>query len=110
MLPRRISGLITQHRTEGVRRNVSTEHVELPRRRQRSERKPLVTAVNELKRRARSERQSRQVVSEVTLRPPENGLLVKRLVPVAHEVYNARQVLFGCASRVLDIVPVHVCR
>ncbi|CAL9189324.1 unnamed protein product [Musa hybrid cultivar] len=124
MLPRRISGLIKQRRSEGVRRNASaslvpafytdparsTEHVELPRRRQRSERKPLVTAVNELKRRARSERQSRQVVREITLRPPENGLLVKRLVPVAHEVYNARQVLFGCASRVLDNVPVHVCR
>ncbi|URD75867.1 APO protein 3 [Musa troglodytarum] len=124
MLPRRIGGLINQHRAEVVRRNVSTslvpsfytdparwtEHVELPRRRQRSERKPLVTAVNELKRRARSERQSRQVVSEITLRPPENGLLVKRLVPVAHEVYNARRVLFGCASRVLDNVPVHVCR
>ncbi|XP_064944222.1 APO protein 3, mitochondrial-like [Musa acuminata AAA Group] len=124
MLPRRISGLIKQRRSEGVRRNVSaslvpafytdparsTEHVELPRRRQRSERKPLVTAVNELKRSARSERQSRQVVREITLRPPENGLLVKRLVPVAHEVYNARQVLFGCASRVLGNVPVHVCR
>ncbi|WOL13444.1 APO protein 3, mitochondrial-like [Canna indica] len=123
MIARRLHGFIKQHR-EGVRRNFSgktvplfytdltqsTEFVELPRRLQRSERKPLVTSINELKRRARLERKSRQEVREIALRPPENGLLVKRLVPVAHEVYRARQKLFSCASRVLENILVHVCR
>ncbi|XP_020679196.1 APO protein 3, mitochondrial [Dendrobium catenatum] len=87
-----------------------TEHVELPVRRQRSERKPLVTSINHLKRNARLERKMRQDVREIMLKPPENGLLVKRLIPVAHEVYDARKELYDCVSLVLKSVLVHVCR
>ncbi|XP_020571333.1 APO protein 3, mitochondrial-like [Phalaenopsis equestris] len=87
-----------------------TEHAEVPGRRQRSERKPLVTSINELKRSARLDRKKRQDVREILLRPPENGLLVKRLIPVAHEVYNARKELYDCVSSVLKSVLVHVCR
>ncbi|XP_042409550.1 APO protein 3, mitochondrial-like [Zingiber officinale] len=88
----------------------SDEHVELPRRLQRSERKPLVTGITELKRTKRAERKTKQEVREITLRPPDNGLLVRRLVPVAHEVHRSWQVLFKCASRVLEQVGVHACR
>ena len=83
---------------------------ELPRKLQKPERKPFVTNVNELKRRARLERKIRQEVHEVVLRPPENGLLVKRLVPVAHEVYAARNVLLKCVSRIVESIAVHFCR
>lgn len=69
-----------------------------------------MTGITELKRRKRAERKTRQEVREITLRPPDNGLLVKRLVPVANEVYSSWQVLFKCASRVLEQVAVHVCR
>ncbi|XP_010935256.1 APO protein 3, mitochondrial [Elaeis guineensis] len=86
------------------------EYIELPRRRRGSERKPLATPINELKRRARVERKMRREVREFTLRPPENGLLVKSLIPVAHEVFDARKVLFACVLRVMESIPIHVCR
>jgi hypothetical protein len=44
------------------------------------------------------------------LSPPENGLLVKALVPVAHQVLSARTELFSCASKVADNFPIHYCR
>lgn len=84
--------------------------VELPRKLKRSERKPLVTGVNELKRRARAEKKERREAREVHLKPPENGLLVKGLVPVAHEVLAAKAELFVCVSRVAEEIPVYSCR
>ena len=81
-----------------------------PRKLRRSERKPLVTGINELKRRAKEERKTRKEVREITLRPPENGILVKSLVPVARDVFAARSELFDCASAVVGFIPVHTCR
>ncbi|KAF8401473.1 hypothetical protein HHK36_012412 [Tetracentron sinense] len=85
------------------------KYTELPKNRKKSERKPLVTGVNELKRIARLERQMRQEVHEIVLRPPENGLLFKRLVPVAHEVYAARAELLTCVSKVVKSIAIHLC-
>ncbi|XP_034700035.1 APO protein 3, mitochondrial-like [Vitis riparia] len=83
---------------------------ELPRKLKKSERKPWVTSVNELKCKARLQKQARQEVSEITLRPPENGLLVKGLVPFAHEVYAARAKLFTCVSMVVKSTIIYSCR
>lgn len=83
---------------------------ELPRKLKKSERKPWVTCINELKRRARLDKRERNLVQEVTLKPPENGLLVKALVPIAHEVFAARDVLFSCISMVAPKVPIYACR
>ncbi|XP_058093191.1 APO protein 3, mitochondrial-like isoform X4 [Magnolia sinica] len=85
------------------------KYTELPKRLQKSERKPFVTDVNELKRRARLERQMRQEVREVVLRPPENGMLVKRLVPVAYKVYAARNELLNCVSKIVQHISIHSC-
>nr|XP_027095682.1 APO protein 3, mitochondrial-like [Coffea arabica] len=82
---------------------------ELPRKLKKSERKPLVTNVNELKQRARLEKQRRRLVQEVTLNAPENGLLVKSLVPVAHHVLSAKAELLACARRVADNIPIYFC-
>ncbi|XP_020550373.1 APO protein 3, mitochondrial-like [Sesamum indicum] len=82
---------------------------ELPRKLKRSERKPWVTDINELKRKSRLERQERRVVREATLKPPENGLLVKELIPVAHEVLAARTQLLTCVSRVAESIAILVC-
>lgn len=82
---------------------------EMSRKLKKSERKPWVTSVNELKRKARMQRRARQEVSEITLRPPQNGLLVKALVPLAHEVYAARAKLLTCASTVLKSTVVYSC-
>ncbi|KAL8099917.1 hypothetical protein AgCh_032250 [Apium graveolens] len=82
---------------------------ELPRRFKRSERKPMVTSMNELKRKARREKHERLLVREVTLSAPENGLLVQSLVPVAREVLAARDVLLDCAAKVVTHTPVYFC-
>ncbi|KAL0371445.1 UNVERIFIED_CONTAM: APO protein 3, mitochondrial [Sesamum angustifolium] len=82
---------------------------ELSRKLKRSERKPWVTDINELKRKSRLEKQERRVVRETTLKPPENGLLVKELIPVAHEVLAARTQLLTCVSRVAESIPIFVC-
>ncbi|MCD7461330.1 hypothetical protein HAX54_045900 [Datura stramonium] len=81
----------------------------LPRKLKRAEKKPWVTSVNELKRRARLEKQERRVVREVALRPPENGLLVEKLIPVAHQVLASRSQLLACASRISEEIPIFFC-
>lgn len=83
---------------------------ELPRNPKSPERKPLVTSINELKRRGRQRRKERKEVREFVVKPPENGLLVKSLIPVAHQVFDARKDLYRCISVVLESIPVHVCR
>lgn len=83
---------------------------ELPRRLKKSERKPLVRSINELKREARLKKKERQEACEITLQPPENGLLVKQLVPVAHKVYAARFELFSCVSTLVKYIAVYQCR
>lgn len=82
----------------------------LPRKLESAEKKPWVTSVNELKRRARLEKQERRVVREVALRPPENGLLVEKLIPVAHQVLASRSQLLACASRISEEIPIYFCR
>ncbi|XP_002518315.2 APO protein 3, mitochondrial [Ricinus communis] len=89
--------------------STGSTYVELPRKLKKSERKPWVTSVNELKRKAREERKDRQLVRERILRPPENGLLVKELIPVAHEVYSARMELLSCVSKVVESIAVYSC-
>ncbi|KAL3644769.1 hypothetical protein CASFOL_009949 [Castilleja foliolosa] len=82
---------------------------ELPKKLKSSERKPWVTDINEIKRKARLENQERSVVREATLKAPENGLLVKELIPVAHDVFAARARLLSCVSRVSRDIPIFVC-
>ncbi|PIA65604.1 hypothetical protein AQUCO_00100835v1 [Aquilegia coerulea] len=79
----------------------------LPRSLKKSERKPLVVGINDLKRIARLDKQMKQ---EVVPHPPENGLLVKHLVPIAHEVNAARDVLFTGVSKLMESIPVYSCR
>ena len=83
---------------------------ELPRKLKKMERKPWVTNINELKRIGRAERKERQMVRERILQPPENGLLVKELIPVAHRVYAARTELFACVSKVAQSIAIYSCR
>lgn len=83
---------------------------DLPRKLKKNERKPWVTHITELKRIARQEKKEKQMVNEKILRPPENGLLVKELVPIAHEVYAAQKELFACASRVAKRFAIYTCR
>ncbi|KAK4847047.1 hypothetical protein QYF36_024819 [Acer negundo] len=81
----------------------------LPRKLKKDERKPLVTHITELKRKARKERKQRQMVEEKILGSPENGLLVKNLVPIANELYASRRELFACVSRVAESILIYSC-
>ncbi|XP_059306033.1 APO protein 3, mitochondrial-like isoform X2 [Lycium ferocissimum] len=81
----------------------------LPRNLKRAEKKPWVTNINELKRRGRVDKQERKVVREVALRPPENGLLVKELILVAHQVLASRSQLLACVSRISEEIPIYFC-
>ncbi|XP_038684405.1 APO protein 3, mitochondrial-like isoform X2 [Tripterygium wilfordii] len=84
-------------------------YTELPRKLKNSERKPWVTHINELKRIARLRKKEKQMPREKVLQPPENGLLVNDLIPVAHEVYSARAELITCISRVGKCIPIYSC-
>ncbi|CAI0463944.1 unnamed protein product [Linum tenue] len=92
-----------------IRHSSVSTGTELPRKLKRCERKPWVTSVNELKRKARLEREEKQSAREQILRPPENGLLVKELIPVAHQVYAARAELLGCVSKVAKNIALYSC-
>ncbi|XP_057965008.1 APO protein 3, mitochondrial-like isoform X2 [Malania oleifera] len=69
----------------------------------------MVTSVNELKRKARMHKKERQGVREIGLQPPENGLLVKGLLPVAHKVYSSRAELLNCVSKVVKSIAIYSC-
>ncbi|MBA0576471.1 hypothetical protein Golob_024248 [Gossypium lobatum] len=82
---------------------------EFPRKLKKTERKPWVTNINELKRIGRAERKERQIVRERILQPPQNGLLVKELIPVAHQVNADRIQLFTCVSKVAQSIAIYSC-
>lgn len=83
---------------------------DLPRKLDKSERKPPVTSFNELKRKARQRKKERQNADEIILQPPENGLLVEKLIPIAHEVYAARSELLSSVSRLVKYTAIYTCR
>ncbi|KDP38686.1 hypothetical protein JCGZ_04039 [Jatropha curcas] len=41
--------------------------------------------------------------------PPRIGLVVKSLIPLAYDVYNARIVLINNLKKLMTVVPVHAC-
>ncbi|ESR35904.1 APO protein 3 mitochondrial [Citrus sinensis] len=125
MLPRRVRSILNLHdmityystaNLFGIRLkhhsgmySAGSISTELPRKCKKCERKPWVTHINELKRMARRERKERQMVKEKILGPPENGLLVKELIPVAHDVFAARTELLACVTRVAKSIAIYTC-
>ncbi|KAL3649130.1 hypothetical protein CASFOL_005533 [Castilleja foliolosa] len=86
--------------------STSSGYTELPKKLKSLERKPWVTDINEIKRKSRLENQDRSFIREAALKPPENGLLVKELIPVDHDVFAARTRLLSCVSRVSIEIPI----
>ncbi|KAI4367835.1 hypothetical protein MLD38_016460 [Melastoma candidum] len=87
-------------------------YVDVPRPpKSKSERKPYVTPMKELIRRAKGEREARKLNPCRLLEdPPDNGLLVPELVDVAHRVHRYRESLLRDVSQLLRLVPVQRCR
>jgi len=44
------------------------------------------------------------------LKAPANGMLVEKLIPLAHSVYNAYLVVLNGVSRLMKHLPVKACR
>ncbi|XP_025826353.1 APO protein 3, mitochondrial isoform X2 [Panicum hallii] len=89
-------------------------YADVPRPGRRWERKPYVTPMRVLIRRAKEERQARREnPCRVLEHPPDNGLLVPHLVVVARRVHAARERLLDGLTRLVegeDAIPVKRCR
>ncbi|KVH91761.1 APO domain-containing protein, partial [Cynara cardunculus var. scolymus] len=77
----------------------------------KSERKPYLTPMKILVRRAKQEREARKAQPcKLLEEPPGNGLLVPELVGVAHQVYRARESVLLGLSKLVKAIPVLRCR
>uniref|UniRef100_A0A0E0EE32 APO domain-containing protein n=1 Tax=Oryza meridionalis TaxID=40149 RepID=A0A0E0EE32_9ORYZ len=78
-------------------------YADVPRPGRKWERKPYVTPMKVLIRRAKEERRARREnPCRVLERPPENGLLVPGLVGVAHQVHGAWESLLRGLTRLVE--------
>lgn len=89
-------------------------YADVPRPGRKWERKPYVTPMKVLIRRAKEERRARREnPCRVLDHPPGNGLLAPHLVEVAHQVHSARERLLDGLTRLVEgdaAIPVKRCR
>lgn len=85
------------------------QNTDFPQYYSKKEKKPFPTPIVELRRAARERVKNRKGQPRRPVPPPKNGLLVKSLVPVAYDVYNARITLINNLKKLLKVVPVHAC-
>ena len=64
----------------------------------------------ELRRAARERFKKSRGQPKKPVPPPKNGLIVKKLVPIAYDVLNARVTLINNLKKLLKVVNVHACR
>lgn len=91
-------------------RNDHPQNADFPQYLSKKEKKPFPVPVVELRRAARQRAKSRKGQPKKPVAPPKNGLVVKRLRPLAYEVFNARVQLINNLKRLLKVVPVHACK
>ncbi|KAF9612655.1 hypothetical protein IFM89_003130 [Coptis chinensis] len=82
----------------------------LPRYYSKKEKKPFPTPIVELRRAARERVKRMKGQPRKPVPPPRNGLLVRRLIPLAYEVFNARITLINNVKRLMTVVPVQACK
>ncbi|KAK9275978.1 hypothetical protein L1049_023254 [Liquidambar formosana] len=85
------------------------QNADFPRYYSRKEKKPFPIPIVELRRAARERCKSRKGQPKRPAPPPKNGLVVKRLIPLAYDVLNARVTLINNLKKLLRVVPVHAC-
>ncbi|RYR19186.1 hypothetical protein Ahy_B03g063893 [Arachis hypogaea] len=86
------------------------QNADFPRQYARKEKKPFPTPIVELRRAARERLKMMKGQPRKPLSAPNNGLLVKSLIPTAYNVYNARITLINNLKKLLKVVPAHACR
>ncbi|EXC11815.1 APO protein 2 [Morus notabilis] len=86
------------------------QNTDLPRYYSRKEKKPFPIPIVEMRRAARERVKKNRGQPRKPVPPPKNGLVVKSLIPLAYDVYNARITLINNLKKLLKVVPVHACR
>ncbi|KAH9329840.1 hypothetical protein KI387_001948, partial [Taxus chinensis] len=89
------------------------QNVDLPLVLPKRKKKPYPRPIKEIRRDARETTKRSKLeeakMEEQALEPPENGLEVPDLIPVAHQVLEARKTLVKNLVNLLDVVPVFAC-
>jgi hypothetical protein len=93
-----------------VIRSENPQNADFPRYYSRKEKKPFPVPVLELRRAARERFKKSKGQPKKPVPPPKNGLIVKSLVPLAYDVFNARIKLINNLKKLLKVVRVHACR
>ncbi|RVW96215.1 APO protein 2, chloroplastic [Vitis vinifera] len=86
------------------------QNADLPRYYSKKEKKPFPIPIVELRRAARERLKNMKGQPRRPIPPPKSGLLVKRLIPVAYDVMNARTTLINNLKKLLKVLPVHACK
>jgi len=89
---------------------VIPQNVDLPPVLPKDKKKPYPIPIKEILKMGRANKKLAQLGIEKPLEPPENGLLVPELIPVAHEVLNAWKHLIKGVAQLLHVIPVYACR
>lgn len=86
------------------------QNADFPRYYSKKEKKPFPIPVIELRRAARERMKNSKNQPRGPCPPPKRGLVVKRLIPVAYRVLNARTTLINNLKKLLKVMPVHACK
>ncbi|GLJ38772.1 hypothetical protein SUGI_0790490 [Cryptomeria japonica] len=82
----------------------------LPKRKKKPYPRPIKEIIRDARKIKKRSKLEEAKMEERVLGPPENGLLVPDLIPVAHQVLEARKILVKNLVKLLDVIPVFACR
>ncbi|XAR66750.1 hypothetical protein NMG60_11013075 [Bertholletia excelsa] len=86
------------------------QNADFPQYYSKKEKKPFPIPIVELRRAARERLKNQKGKPRRPMPPPKNGLVVKGLIPLAYDVFNARVTLINNLRKLLKVVPVHACK
>ncbi|KMZ59051.1 putative APO protein 3, mitochondrial [Zostera marina] len=86
------------------------QNVDLPAVLPKNKKKPYPISIKKIQRISREDKKLAQMGIEKPLEPPNNGMLLPHLIPVAHEVLEEWKVLIKGLSQLMHVVPVYGCR
>ncbi|XP_057795300.1 APO protein 2, chloroplastic-like [Salvia miltiorrhiza] len=86
------------------------QNADFPRYYSKKEKKPFPIPIIELRRNARERLKNRNNQPRAPVPPPKIGLVVKRLIPLAYKVLNARTTLVNNLKKLLKVMPVNACK
>lgn len=85
------------------------QNADFPRYYSKREKKPFPKPIVQLRREARERLKKLKGQPRKPTTAPRNGLLLRRLIPLAYEVYNARISLINNVKTLMKVVPVRAC-